>query len=86
MSLESPPTENGHSLSEIISTVLPEKGEDSVVNGVSNNAKRAPPMGSNGGPPTSASNGMDVFAQPNRAPGSQVRNGSITVIIHYFTH
>jgi len=78
VSLESPPTENGHSLSEIISTVLPENGEDSVVNGVSNNAKRAPPMGSNGGPPTSTSNGMDVFAQSNRAPGSQFRNGSIT--------
>ena len=72
VSLESPPAENnGHNLSEIISTVLPETAEESN-NGVC--SKR-----SNG-------HGSDMYAQQqqqqqqaNRAPGSQFRNGSITV-------
>ncbi len=64
MSLESPPTENGHSLGEIISTVLPENAtvED----------KRS---GNN----VNGANATDIFAQANRAPGSGFgRNGSIT--------
>ena len=79
MSLESPPNENGHSLGEIISTVLPENAEE-----VSDrsNAKRGPTMHSNG---SAHNHNMDVFAQQNRAPGSQFRNGSITVsITHEF--
>ena len=65
MSLESPPTENGHSLGEIISTVLPENAtvED----------KRSGGNNVNNGAAT------DIFAQANRAPGSGFgRNGSIT--------
>ena len=94
MSLESPPTENGHSLSEIISTVLPENAagtDDSQQSGQqqqqqqsSSNAKRGP---GNHHPSHNPANnvhngnghGHDVFAQQNRAPGSQFRNGSITV-------
>jgi hypothetical protein len=90
VSLESPPTEqnNGHSLSEIISTVLPENAtEDSSQQSggqnPSTNAKR-------GGAGTGNSsiinhNGQnvhngpaDLFLQQNRAPGSQFRNGSMT--------
>ena len=62
MSLESPPTENGHNLGEIISTVLPENANGEEVHGKRNNG-----------------NHHEVFAQQNRAPGSQFRNGSITV-------
>lgn len=65
VSLESPPTENGHSLGEIISTVLPENAtvED----------KRS------GGNNVNGANATDIFAQANRAPGSGFgRNGSIT--------
>merc|ERR1719219_2230237 len=91
VSLESPPTENGHSLSEIISTVLPENATD----GDSQQQSGGQSSGSNGGKGRIANNaashahlsnngnvhnghGPDMFAQQNRAPGSQFRNGSIT--------
>ena len=90
MSLESPPTENGHSLSEIISTVLPEDATngDSQQSGAQSSGSNGKGRGGNN-PASHAhlsnngnvhnGHGPDMFAQQNRAPGSQFRNGSITV-------
>jgi hypothetical protein len=97
VSLESPPTEpsNGHSISDIISTALPENptdgdlqqqsgGQSSGSNGVkgrhaSNPASHAH-ISNNGNVHQNGHGNPDMFAQQNRAPGSQFtgRNGSIT--------
>ena len=92
MSLESPPTEqnNGHSLSEIISTVLPENAtEDSSQQSGGQNPSTNAKRGNGAGTGNSSiinHNGQnvhnspaDLFLQQNRAPGSQFRNGSMTV-------
>ena len=91
MSLESPPTEqnNGHSLSEIISTVLPENAtEDSSQQSGGQNPSTNAKRGGTGAGNSSIINHngqnvhngpADLFLQQNRAPGSQFRNGSMTV-------
>ena len=97
VSLESPPTEqnNGHSLSEIISTVLPENAtEDSSQQSGGQNPSTNAKRGGTGAGNSSIINHngqnvhngpADLFLQQNRAPGSQFRNGSMTVRNYFYS-
>ena len=95
VSLESPPTEqnNGHSLSEIISTVLPENAtEDSSQQSGGQNPSTNAKRGGAGNSSIINHNGQnvhngpaDLFLQQNRAPGSQFRNGSMTVRNYFYS-